>query len=998
MPQILGKGNMKNSTALKHKSEIVFYVSTLGNDRWSGRLAQPTADAKDGPLASIAGARDAIRALKKKEHGRLKQPVTVRIESGTYTLRETLQFTPQDSGTAEAPITYTAACGQTPIISGGRRITGWKVQTLRGQTCWVVDLPEVAKKRWNFTQLFVNGERRSRTRLPKQEHYRFTGIPAAKGGTWCQGPRAAHFAPGHIKAWKNLDDVELITYQLWFDTHHRIKKLDDKKHLVTFKAKSLGSLKDEKNLFARYCLENIFEVLDTPGQWYLDRRAGKLFYMPLPDETPETTEVIAPALDYLVRFEGTLAREKVQHIRLENLNFRHAEWVLPPNHPGSIQAAYHIPGAILFDGAENCVLYGCEISRLSQYAVELLAGSSENKIIACTMSDLGAGGVKINHEALDRVDETMTRKFAKTKNATVKPQRATVSDCTIHHGGLIYPSAIGIWIGNAGQNRILHNHIFDLNYTGISCGWSWGYDATRTFDNRIEYNHIHHINTNGLISDNGGIYTLGIQPGSTIRGNVIHDVSCYSYGGWGIYPDEGSSGFVIENNLVYRTKGPGFFTHYGRDNVVRNNIFALAENEHVIPVSRLEKHRATIFERNIVYWNQGSLWAGNWDPCYSLFRNNLFFDASGQAMTFTPKTIENWQGKGQHAQSLIADPLFQDPQAADFTLRADSPALKLGFKPFEASKAGPRFQGCRPGSFSDFSFRDNEPRELVKTLLQILNPVINNKNRPGRIKLTLTNLGPLPAAGKVSLQCSPTSAKITGPRSIRFALKPQTRKEVLFTVQVPPGTERFTLETQPQGKGLVPAFVIETAPKMIQGRVPRLPKIHRVDQVAQALHELETRSIAFTDLLPGKISFALAGTDLAVLARVHDPHVIPNEVPWKGSCLEIFGAMAEGAKIGQIFLQPATATQCAKAQRQLNGQPTPDPAIRLKTDCTPEGYLLQALIPLKSLALKNGLKKFLIEFKLTVTPNPKQNPFCGYLFESPAPSNSTTGYGVITIG
>ncbi len=987
---------MKKIASFKHNS-LILHVSPVGNDRWSGLLSQPNPDKKDGPLASLAGARDAIRRLKKNQNGRLKKPVTVLVRSGTYYLKETLLFTPQDSGSAECPITYAATPGRPPVFSGGRKITGWKIQKLRGKICWVADLPDVAKKRWNFTQLFVNGTRRSRTRRPKQDFYRFTGLPTAKSGTWCHGPTQANFAPGHIKHFKNLDDVELTTYQLWIDTHHRFKKLDEKKHLATFRAKSLATLKDEKNLFARYYLENIFEALDTPGQWYLDRPAGKLYYLPLPDEDPKSTEVIAPALDFLVRFEGTLAREKVQHIRLENLNFRHAEWVLPPNHPGSIQAAYHIPGAILLDGAEHCVLYGCEIAHISQYAVELLAGSSENKIIACTMYDLGAGGVKVGHEALDRVDETMTKKFLKTKSIVVKPMRTTVSDCTIRRGGLIYPSAIGIWIGNAGQNRILHNHIFDLNYTGISCGWTWGYAPTRTFDNRIEYNHIHHINFRELISDNGGIYTLGIQPGSTIRGNVIHDVSCYEYGGWGIYPDEGSSGFIIENNLVYRTKGPGFFTHYGRDNVVRNNIFAFAENEHVIPASRLEKHRSTIFERNIVYWNQGLLWAGNWDTAYSLFSHNIFFDAARRPVEFTAKPLDFWQAKGQHLNSIVADPRFRNPKAADFSLRAGSPALKLGFKPFDPALAGPRFKGQRPASFNEFPYRDNEPRPLVKTTLDILNPVLNDKNRPGRIKLSLANLGPLPAAGKIAFKVDPPSAKLSGPRTVSFALKPNTRKEIVLKVQVPPETEKFTLETLPQGKGLVPTFVIETAGRKLKAAIPRLPKIHRADQVAQALHALETRSIAFSDILLAKIAFAVAGPDLAVLADVNDPHIQPNDTPWKGSCLEIFGAMAEKAQIGQIFLQPATKKQPVKALRRTNAQPAPDPKIRLITEPAAGGYRLQALIPLKSLALKNGAKKFLLEFKLSVTPGPNQNLLVAHLFESPQPAFDTTGFGTITI-
>ncbi len=126
---------------------------------------------------------------------------------------------------------------------------------------------------------------------------------------------------------------------------------------------------------------------------------------------------------------------------------------------------------------------------------------------------------------------------------------------------------------HAAGNRIAHNHIHDLFYSGISVGWSWGYGESVARDNAIAHNHVHDVGQ-GLLSDLGGIYLLGVSAGTTVRNNLVHDVRRYHYGGWGIYPDEGTSHVVIEDNVCYDTDSQALHQHYGRENLVRNNIFA----------------------------------------------------------------------------------------------------------------------------------------------------------------------------------------------------------------------------------------------------------------------------------------------------------------------------------------------------------------------------------------------------------------------------------------
>jgi parallel beta-helix repeat protein len=180
-----------------------------------------------------------------------------------------------------------------------------------------------------------------------------------------------------------------------------------------------------------------------------------------------------------------------------------------------------------------------------------------------------------------------------------------------------------------------------------------------------------------------------VQPGTTIRNNLIHDVSSFTYGGWGIYPDEGSSEMVIENNVVYRTKSAGFHQHYGRGNTVRNNIFAFGREFQVMR-TRAEPHLSFTFEGNIVYFDQGRLLGSNWTGENFRLNRNIYWDAREQEIRPAGKSWQEWQKAGQDADSIIADPLFVNAPGYDFTLRPESPALKMGFQPIDLRNVGPR--------------------------------------------------------------------------------------------------------------------------------------------------------------------------------------------------------------------------------------------------------------------------------------------------------------------
>jgi hypothetical protein len=337
------------------------------------------------------------------------------------------------------------------------------------------------------------------------------------------------------------------------------------------------------------------------------------------------------------------------------------------------QAAAPVEAVVMADYAKNIQFVNCDIAHTGTSAVWFRKACSYSRIENCYFHDLGAGGVKIGDAVQPENPADLTKNILVDNNI-------------IRSGGFVFPCAVGITLFQTSDNQITHNEIADFRYSGISVGWIWGYAYSPSKRNKIEFNHIHHLGW-GELCDMGGVYCLGESEGTTVSNNVIHHVYSFDYGGWGLYTDEGSTGIVMENNLVYNCKSSGFHQHYGKENFIRNNIFA-DNMKAQLQATRIENHLSFSFNRNVIWFSTGDLLSNNWKKINLQSDHNCYWDTRTKEIRFGKQSIAEWQKSGKDLHSIIANPEFADTATFDFRIKNKAAMRKIGFEVFDYSRAG----------------------------------------------------------------------------------------------------------------------------------------------------------------------------------------------------------------------------------------------------------------------------------------------------------------------
>ena len=652
--------------------EYDLIVSPDGDDSNEGTLS--------APIKTIAKAKELMKALGGED------TATVWFREGTYVISEELSFDSSD----KKNVTYRSYPGEKVEFSGAKEISGFTETEINGVKAFVADV-EINGDEDYFRSLFKGEKSLPRSIYPKEGMLKVAdpaeseGVPGSHAPDFFTHSVAFYAHKSDVRDFANAKDVEVKVMHFWCDEHLPVYSVDTATGRIETTIASAMRIRVDDN----YIFENVKEALSLPGEWYLDRTEEKLYYIPEEGDTAEGTVLYAGVNKKLLTVNGA------EGINFQGIDFINTGWdyvdgkhtgnPFPETHPlyknikygtAHPQAAFEVPAAIIVEAAKEINFTDCRFENISYTALKFDKASTDCDVTSCLFNNIGANAIFINGDFV----------------VPASTQRINVRDCHIGFYGRIFNNAIGILLTHAYDCELMNNEIHDGWYTGVSVGWNWGYSDNSTNRIKIQNNLIYNIG-NGWLSDMGGIYTLGIQDETVISGNVIYNVGCdegaYGYGGWGIYLDEGSSGMLVENNLVYDCSSQTFHQHYGKDNIIRNNIFAFG-GEGAFRITRNEEHNSLTLTNNILVTDNATMYALTTEKDWFVDDSNLYWDYknggnvySGDGMGFfEKKSLVIMKTRGYYNNALFEDPLFRDAGKRDFTIAENSPALEIGFVPF----------------------------------------------------------------------------------------------------------------------------------------------------------------------------------------------------------------------------------------------------------------------------------------------------------------------------
>lgn len=697
MIYILGCQGSNGVDPLPEEKGTVFYVSTEGNDQWSGTLPTVNTLGNDGPFASLQHARDAVRKMRSEE---INTKFTIFVRGGVYRLNETFTLGPEDSGTASYPFTIRAYEKERPILSGSRPVTGF---TKYINNIYKADLKGTYLESYGIRQLFAEGKRQILARFPNYDSYDPIGGGFLYVDNSVEGGSKVKFIyqENTIPVWPNLNNSEVVIYSgpnygnniipiAAIDYGRRIIQLGDN----TFYPITTGN---------RYFFQNILEELDSPGEWYFDFLGKSIYLWPLNLKSLDNVSV--PVLKSIVEIKRKTFGVPA-HIRFEGFTLEDCE--------GS---------AIIVKDANDIFIAGCTIFNAGGIGIEI-NGGSVNAALGNDIYEVGGAGITISGG--DR--------------KTLSPGANRAENNYIHSVGVISKFRNGIECSGVG-NIVSHNLIHSTPRMGIS------FDGN---DHIIEYNHVHHVNQE--TEDSGIIYACTrdwTKRGNVVRFNYVHDSGGYGRNNatepWkspintsGIYLDGYTSGTEVYGNIVANTYHTGIFIHGGRDNYIMNNIIVEGGRSQMMYAAILPDNNLILemfnkvaemgytkypllstiidaqqgssmsgnkFTRNIVYYTSNTSWLyainGNIDSTTTESDYNTIYSAGAiPLIPFTQAPFSQhwkvWNDQGMDLNSVVADPLFYDFIKGDFRLSPNSPAFNKGFIAIPLDKIGLYVDPYRP--------------------------------------------------------------------------------------------------------------------------------------------------------------------------------------------------------------------------------------------------------------------------------------------------------------
>jgi hypothetical protein len=544
-------------------SQNSYYVDpSVGNDNNDGLSI-------NSPFKSVYKARDVVRTV----NGNMKNDISVYLKGGTYQLDSTFTLSKQDQATNGHYIIYQPYQCETPILSGGVKISNWVLYDAAKNIYKATVDPLVDSR-----QLYVNGVRAIRARSIDA-----IGWEENEDGYDC---------PLEVESWKNISDVEVVSFMVWKCHRGPIASVENGH------AKMAQPYWD--NLHLQYnappvWIENAYELLDTEGEWYLDRTNATLYYKPLATENMETAEVFLAKQETLVSCVG------VNNIEFRGVGFSHATWLNPNTADGfpchqvdqilsnpKWENFEQIPGNISLEKASNIKFTSCFFEHLGSTALQLKNGCKNNLIYNNVFSDISGSAISIG---------SLNDSLASPENQTFNN---SVSNNYITNVACEFRGCVGILVGYTKQTIVTHNEIRNLPYTGISLGWGWSNTETFAGNNEISYNLIDSVMT--VMHDGGAIYTLSAQRGTQVNHNYIKN-GLNEPGA--VHVDEGSSFIHFHHNVLSNVsswinlwsttslRDTVDFNYYdneknvfsGTDCIMRNNVYVTNNNW---PVNALE--------------------------------------------------------------------------------------------------------------------------------------------------------------------------------------------------------------------------------------------------------------------------------------------------------------------------------------------------------------------------------------------------------------------------